>query len=944
MKITEGLVKISVRELVEFVLRQGSIAPSVASTNRALIGTLAHKKIQDSMEPNYEAEVKLVHECQIDEVLFVIEGRADGIIRDLVSVTIDEIKTTATPLEYVDENFNHLHWAQAKCYAYFYAKEHGLSEMQVRLTYYNIDTKEIKHLEQGFAFNELEQFFNDILQKYYRWIRFYLDWSKSRDRSLRQLEFPFPNYRKGQREVAVSVYKTIKQESKLFINAPTGIGKTISTLFPSLKAMGEGMGSKIFYLTAKTITRTVAEEGVIRLGQQGAKIKSITITAKDKICFCEKRQCHPDFCQWANGHYDRVDEAVYEMISHENLLTREKIEEYARKHQVCPFEMSLDLALWADIVICDYNYVFDPNVGLKRFVDNSEFILLVDEAHNLVDRAREMYSAGLSKKQVLSVKKALVGKEYSSIKKELNKINEYFLELRRTYMEEVGTYITKEPPKSLYNLARKFLAACDQKLNQKGNELPSELIDLYFEVYNFNRCYEGFDKHYICYAEQKGSEVYLKQFCIDPSDAISEITKTAKSAIFFSATLLPIDYFKDMLGGKNEIAINFDSPFEEQHALRMIARDVSTRYKDREESLEKICRYIMKMIEGKKGHYMVFFPSYKYMIDTYEYFIELCYGVRGSEIVSEDKGKDQLQSKKQNNAEHQEQDKMAKWLASRIAKTDAFLIKEKSKKTEYERSSLDISDSSRERQDTEEAFFENEQLPLSNTLERAYAGLSETFTTYASTSSDTPSQVLNPLSSTSTVNDGSMNSLTNTLSNETILTKTLSYNQVKNEGVLIKNVVPYDFDLYIQSGEMSEEERESFLGHFEDESKATVNFCVLGGIFSEGIDLTGEKLIGVAVVGVGIPQIGLERDLIKGYFDDQDKVGYHYAYTYPGMNKVLQAVGRLIRTEEDKGIILLIDDRYVTPLYEEMLPHAYKTVRQKEWMSQYIKEFWKVNG
>jgi len=831
MRITEGLVKISVRELVEFVLRQGSIRANVTSSNRAVIGTLAHKKIQESMEPNYEAEVKLVHECQIEDLIFMVEGRADGIIRDLVSVTIDEIKTTATPLEVIDENFNPLHWAQAKCYAYFYAKDKGLSEMQVRLTYYNIETKEIKHLQRGFFFEELESFFNTVIQKYYKWMRFYIDWTKKRDGSLQALQFPFPSYRKGQREVAISVYRTIKNgeikkrsanspvmkdetknepsnSKKLFINAPTGIGKTISTLFPALKAMGEGSGTKIFYLTAKTITRTVVEEGVMRLQNNGAQIKSITLTAKDKICFCDKRQCHPDFCQWADGHYDRVDDAVYEMITEENLLTRELIEKYARRYCVCPFELTLDLSVWADVVICDYNYIFDPNVGLKRFMDNSDFILLVDEAHNLVDRAREMYSAGLSKKQILSVKR-LLGKEHSAIAKELGKMNEWLLALRKDYIDELGVYISKEAPKGLYTQIRRFLNACDKKLVQKGNDLPNELLDLYFEAYNFNRCYELFDEHYICYAEQSGSEVYIKQFCIDPSVAISEITETCKSAIFFSATLLPIDYFKEMLGGQEEIALNFESPFEAAHALRMIATDVSTRYKNRAASLEKICAYIEEMMRSKKGHYMVFFPSYKYMSDTYEHFLSRNQSHR--EIIEASLNKD---------LEHTQED--------------------------------------------------------------------------------------------------------------------------QKDGVLIEGVADYAFTLYKQGTSMSEEEREAFLNHFEDPEEATLNFCVLGGIFSEGIDLTGERLIGVAIVGVGIPQIGLERDLIKGYFDEANKDGYHYAYTYPGMNKVLQAVGRLIRTEEDKGVILLIDDRYRTPLYQSLLPHSYAYISGSKVLQDKIEGFWKM--
>lgn len=848
MRITEGLVKLSVRELVEFVLRQGSIRNNVVSSNRAVIGTLAHKKIQKSMEPNYEAEVRLVHECKVEDVVFVIEGRADGIIRDLVSVTIDEIKTTATPLEVIDENFNPLHWAQAKCYAYFYAKDKGLDEMQVRLTYYNIETKEIKHLQRGFFFDELESFFEQLMKKYHKWIAFYMAWTKERDGSLRMLEFPFETYRKGQREVAISVYKTIKNNNKLFVNAPTGIGKTISTLFPALKAMGEGQGTKIFYLTAKTITRTVAEEGILRLYKKGARLKSITLTAKDKICFCDKRQCHPDYCQWAEGHYDRVDDAVYEIISKEDLLTRQVIEDYARAYRVCPFEFSLDLAIWADVVICDYNYVFDPNVGLKRFIDNSDFILLVDEAHNLVDRAREMYSAGLSKKKVLSVKK-LLGKQHPTITKELAKINEWLLDLRKGYIDELGVYISKEAPKVLYTQLRKFLNACDKKLMQKGSELPNELLDLYFEAYNFNRCYELFDEHYVCYAEENKSEVYIKLFCLDPSQAIGDITKTSKSAIFFSATLLPIDYFKEMLGGKEEIAINFESPFNEYHALRMITTDVSTRYRDRAGSLDKICGYIEQALEEKKGHYMVFFPSYKYMEDTYAHFLERNH------------------------------------------------IRAESSSAEIATEKLDRQGSDVEKLAIEDFIAIGH--PIEGLTTEGIRGESLSLEAH-----DRGSQY-----------------------------------EIKNE-YQVRHTKMGDFTLYKQDLSMSEEEREAFLQHFEDEKAPTLNFCVLGGIFSEGIDLTGEQLIGVMVVGVGLPQIGLERDLIKGYFDEVDKEGYHYAYTYPGVNKVLQAVGRLIRTEEDRGTVLLIDDRYRMPFYQNLLPHAYEFVRNPKEMQGRLKDFW----
>lgn len=804
MRISEGLVKISVRELVEFVLREGSITSGVTSSNRAVLGTLAHKKIQESMEANYEAEVKMVHECEKDGIIFVVEGRADGIIRDLVGVTIDEIKTTTKDLSLIDENYNPLHWAQAKCYAYFYAKENAQQEMQVRLTYYHIETKEIKHLQRGFYFEELEAFFNQVITKYSKWIRFYMEWTKKRDGSLKELAFPFESYRRGQRELAVSVYKSIQQTNNLYVSAPTGIGKTMSTLFPALKAMGEGHGSKIFYLTAKTITRTIAEEAAVRLYEKGAKIKTITLTAKDKICFCDKRQCHPDYCEWANGHYDRVDDAVYEIINEEDLISRSMVEDYARKHRVCPFELALDLSIWADIVICDYNYVFDPSVGLKRFADNRDFVLLVDEAHNLVDRAREMYSASLSKRQVLSVKKNL-GKGYPTISKELTKLNEWFLDLRREYIDELGVYISKEAPKTLYQINRRLIAACDKKLQQGGeNNLPADLIDLYFEAYSFNRIYELFDEHYVVYGESSGQEVRLKLFCIDPSTAISSITSTCKSAIFFSATLLPIDYYKYMLGGKEDKAIAFDSPFIEENALRLITTDVSTRYRHREGSYTKICNAICQLVEQKIGHYMVFFPSYKYMLEVFEYL---------RVMTSQRKEDSDLQSDLQNE----------------------------------------------------------------------------------------------------------------------------SYFSVYDDLGRLK------YEVYKQTSEMSEEQREGFLERFvPNPDTTTINFCVLGGIFSEGIDLTGDRLIGVVVVGVGLPQLGLERDLIKNHFDEEEKDGYHYAYTYPGINKVLQAVGRLIRTEEDKGSILLIDDRFNTPLYESLLtPEFYqaKKVKTPE-IASYVKRFW----
>ena len=777
MHIIDGMVKISVRDLVEFVLRRGSINTSIMSNNRAVLGTQAHKKLQQEAKGNYEAEVRMVYQKELEGIVYIVEGRADGIIKDLVTVIIDEIKTTETELANIDENYNYLHWAQAKCYAYFYAQKEDLDEIQVRLTYYHIETKEVKYLYHSYFYEELEGFFDQLLKKYDKWVRFYMAWTKKRNVSLKKLNFPFPTYREGQRALSACVYRAIRDKETLYVNAPTGIGKTLSTLFPALKAMGEGHNNKIFYLTAKTTTQKAAEEAIDRLYTKGVEVKIVTLTAKDKVCFMGERKCHPDFCTYADGHYDRVDDAVYELINEHNLFTRNDIEKAARKYNVCPFELSLDLAVWSDIVVCDYNYIFDPIAALKRFIDNKDFVLLIDEAHNLVDRAREMYSASFSKKQILNVKREM-GKSYKDIHKDLSRLNNCFLDIKHSYIEEIGTYISKEAPKEVYKWLRKFMGTVDKHLHQAGKgELPASLLELYFESYRFSKIYELFDDKYVTYAESMGNEVKLRMYAIDPSELIRNTVQGFRSVIFFSATLMPIDYFKYMLGGEERKAVNFESPFKEEYALKLVAADVSTRYKDRQRSYEKICAYIKTFIRGKKGNYMIFFPSYKYMVEVYGLF--------------------------------KEQEKEA--------------------------------------------------------------------------------------------------------------------------------------ELYMQNNAMTEEEKEAFLNRFKEKNESTsISFCVLGGVFSEGIDLRGNQLIGVIVVGVGLPQLSLERDLIKNYFDDIGKDGYHYAYTYPGMNKVLQALGRLIRTESDKGAMLLIDDRFSSIFYRQLFPTAYNnrsyiTYAQLEYK---LKDFW----
>lgn len=774
-------VRISVRNLVEFLLRSGDINSGFAGSNKALEGSRMHRKIQKAQGEEYLAEVTLCHSVEYDEFILTVEGRADGIIDQNGSYTIDEIKTTSRMLEEIDEDYEPVHWAQAKCYAYIFSNQKNLEEISVRLTYCQLETEEIKYFVRKYTALEIKDFFQKLLEEYYFWAKLTYEWNLKRNASIKGLEFPFREYRKGQREMAVAVYKTIGNGKKLFVNAPTGTGKTISTVFPSVKALGEGLTSKIFYLTAKTITRSVAEEAFAIMRQDGLNLKTITLTAKEKICFLEKSDCNPLGCEFAKGHFDRVNEALREIIISEDEYKRDIIVEYAQKHRVCPFEFSLDLTMWADVVICDYNYVFDPRVYLKRYFTekSGDYTFLIDEAHNLVDRSREMFSAELFKKPFLKLRKDF--KELSpKISKTSGRINSFMLEMKKLCGNK-NFHISKEQHKDLYYLLLKLVADCEEYLvkNPKGAQ-TEELLNLYFDSLAFIKISEFYDDRYVTLVENN-EDVKIKLFCLDPSYLLGEALKRGRSAVFFSATLTPMNYFREILGGSSEdYTMHLESPFDVNNRCLLIADRISTRYKDRERSKSDIADLIKSLVSAKKGNYLAFFPSYQYMNMVYEVFTE------------------------------------------------------------------------------------------------RYS----------------------------------------------------------------------DINTYLQEAVMTEHERENFLSLFKPEPEDTfLAFCVLGGVFSEGIDLKNDRLIGTAVVGVGLPLICTERDVIKDYFQDKNAMGFEYAYMYPGMNKVLQAAGRVIRTEEDRGVILLIDDRFSSSAYKALFPRDWFSCRNvtKDSINESLTRFW-ING
>lgn len=752
------VTRISVRNLVEFILRSGDLDSRKGTMDKEamLKGSRLHRKIQKQMGSDYKAEVSLKFENCYEDLDILLEGRADGIFSEGDMVWIDEIKGIYGKVEQLLQPVP-VHSAQAKCYGYIYAVQQGIEKIGIQMTYANLDTEEIKRFREVYSLEELKAWYEKLLEEYHKWLSFQLKWKKTRNESLKELEFPFV-YREGQRKMVSGIYHSISAGKQIFIQAPTGVGKTMSSIFPAVRAVGEGKGDTIFYLTAKTITRTVAQEAFGILEEKGMKFKVVTITAKEKLCFMEETKCDPAHCPYARGHFDRVNDAVYQLWTQDISYNREMILEQAKKWQVCPFEMCLDLAVWVDGVICDYNYVFDPNVHLKRFFGEGaggDYIFLIDEAHNLAERGREMYSASICREDVVKVRGKMKEKA-PKLYRCLGRLNHLLEELQ----EECTTYNILPGTGSVTMQALKIQGEFDTYLEEhKDVELEDEVRQFYFDIRNFLNISELIDENYVIYVENgEDGRFRLKLFCVNPAVNLGEYLKKGRSAVFFSATLLPMSYYRRLLSCRqDDYGIYVESPFSREKRCILSARDVSTLYTRRSyEEYRKIAEYIARAVLQKKGNYMVFFPSYKMLEEVYDIY---------------------------------EREFSVNWIRS-ICQTSA----------------------------------------------------------------------------------------------------------------------------------MKEREREEFLQEFEQEDDSLVAFCIMGGIFSEGIDLLGEKLIGAILVGTGLPQIGNEREILRNFYAEEGENGFDYAYRYPGMNKVLQAAGRVIRTKEDTGMILLLDERFWQREYSSLFP------------------------
>ena len=825
-------IRLPVRQLVEFLLRTGSIDSRFTGFDRALEGARIHRRLQKAAGDSYAAEVALCADREADGLTFTIEGRADGIFTDESgTVVIDEIKTTAVPYEEICEDMNPCHWAQGMVYGAIYAAQQNLPQLAVRLTYYQIDTDQVIRFVRRFTQEELEEFLEKLLHQYSPWAQRQLDWTARRTQSLAALQFPFAQYRPGQRALAGEVYHACrtgrnadhKGGTRLFCQAPTGIGKTMSALFPALKAMAEGSGEKLFYLTARNTTQAAAEDALARLHatQPNLALRSVTLTAKEKVCLhpdAEGRPaCLPELCPYANGYYSRIKDALAALLDGTGRFDRAALAAAAQQFTVCPFELGLDVSEWCDVVIGDYNYLFDPVVHLKRFFDVSgDWLFLVDEAHNLPDRARAMYSARFCKSSLTDAKRAL-GKGKSTLKTALTKADKALLAARRTCVQlaprhrtqpgmaedtaaqttllpeaapptlelpqplyaQDGTVFLQALPTALLNPLRAVQAPLQDWLEQNPEaDAHAQLLELYFALQDITRAAERYDSHFVTQLTAHGSELVLQLLCLDPAPFVDASLSTGRSAALFSATFAPPGYYRSVLGSPDARAVALESPFPAQNLGLYCLPGISTRYKDREASVQAVSDALAQLAQGKVGNYLAFFPSYAYLQQVHEDFAARYPGIR--------------------------------------------------------------------------------------TL--------------------------------------------------------------------------------VQESGLDDAARAEFLAQFAPQPTETLlGFGVMGGIFGEGVDLVGSRLIGCAIVGVGLPQVNPRQEILRRYYDEQNGSGFDYAYRYPGMNKVLQAAGRVIRTPEDKGVVLLLDSRFAQAEYARLFPPHWRHLqylRSTAELEKALQSFW----
>ena len=606
------------RDFVEFLLMEGDLDMATFSGgSRMLEGTRMHQRLQKMRPAEYESEVNVKTTVKTDEVILLLRGRIDGVFTQ--QKVLEEIKSSTRPLADLQAHQPAVHWGQACVYGYLYATDQQWSDITIRLTYAHLDTKETIAIDRHFSIDELHACFHKLVADYLAWATVLAQWSQRRKASIEALEFPFESYRKGQREMAVAVYRAVVDGTQLLAQAPTGIGKTMATLFPAIKATMRMEKSRIFYFTARTTGKQLAESTLDLLRNRGLRSKQLTLTAKEKLCFLPDASCTAEECPYAKGYFDRLRSATEECFELD-VWNRDCIVEVAQKHTLCPFEFSLNMALWADVIIGDYNYGFDPRVRLKRFFADADQaakennIFLVDEAHNMVDRGREMFSATLSKRDILDVRRPLKG-HLKKIYTLLGNINSLLLDARNAAKIRGDEYRENALPEKIIELLQRFLAECDTWLSRNiKTPFRADLLEFYFTALRFLRTSERFGDHYTTLYLRDKTELTIRLFCLHPAPEIRNVLACTRSVVFFSATLSPMNYYADCLGcDATATKLRFSSPFPAENLLPILDARLSTRYKDRSSTAQSIARMVSQFITAHRGNYLLFFPSYAYL-------------------------------------------------------------------------------------------------------------------------------------------------------------------------------------------------------------------------------------------------------------------------------------------------------------------------------------------
>ena len=716
------------RELVEFALRRGDLGGGrdFVGRHRALAGTRGHQQIQRSRPAGYQKEVPLSYDVETPGLVLRVQGRIDGLLvtprsecshepkasgesagmsacadgsppAEVEEVLLEEIKTVRGGWDGVADP---LHWAQARIYGFIWARAHDLPRILIQLVYLNLDTGAVTVFRECYSLADLSSFFQETTAIYLEWIEARRLWCGQRDQSTCALKFPFPRYRPGQRQLAVAAYRVLARGGRLFLEAPTGIGKTVSVVFPAIKALGEGKIGRIFYLTARTVGRAVAEKALADLRAAGLRVRSLTLTAKEKICAQEGHPCDAVACPLACGYYDRRMPAMRDALARQE-ITRPVLEAVAHEHRVCPFELSLDLSSWVDVVICDYNYVFDPRAYLRRHFDDGpgDCAFLVDEAHNLADRARDMFSADLDAREIEEVRRAIKGavprcaKALTRLASAMRKLSgqaaatagppelgascaelDLFApgsgagDLRAVFpanhnppcpgppaaspcqpgAEAADGTPAPGPPAELVQPIENALMEAEIWLarNQPAGFRES-LLELYFRLYSFQRVAQLCDNRFVTItggvgvpagkpliqrgpapSSPTGMRAFrgalparVRLFCLDPSFLLRQALGRGKAAIFFSATLTPMDFHRSLLGGDpGDALLQLPSPFPPEHLAVLVQDRIRTHLKARAETLPEVVEAIRALVLGRPGNYLVYLPSYQYLTTVHEQF------------------------------------------------------------------------------------------------------------------------------------------------------------------------------------------------------------------------------------------------------------------------------------------------------------------------------------